>query len=126
FKQKLLLYFGVIFSLFTIGIIVFAQSQERKLRTEALEEKLDAYTDITNTAYSKGMDLDSVATLLPPKIRITLINNQGSVQYDNAIKDVSKLENHSNRPEIIEAGLVGKGDNIRTSSSNNVEYLYYG
>lgn len=125
FKQKLFLYFCVIFSLFTIGIIVFVQSQERKFRTEALEEKLDAYTDITNMALSKGQDLDSVASLLPAKIRLTLIDGQGIVQYDNAIKDLSTLGNHAERPEIIVAKTRGKGANIRISSSNNVEYLYY-
>lgn len=125
YKQKLFLYFCVIFSLFTIGIIVFVQSQERQFRTEALEEKLDAYTDITNMAYSKGQDLDSVATLLPAKIRLTLINDMGLVKYDNAINDLSELENHAERPEILEAKSGGKGVNIRTSTSNNVEYLYY-
>ncbi len=125
YKQKLFLYFCVIFSLFTLGIIVFAQSQEKKFRTEALEEKLDAYTDITNMAYSKGLDLDSVASLLPSKIRLTLIDDKGLVKYDNAINDLSELENHAERPEILEAKSGGKGANIRTSTSNNVEYLYY-
>src|SRR5690554_184122 len=63
YKQKLFLYFFIIFSLFTIGIIVFAQTQERKFRTEALEEKLDAYTEITNVALLKGENLDSLVAL---------------------------------------------------------------
>ena len=126
YKQKLFLYFCVIFSLFTIGIIVFAQSQEKKFRTEALEEKLDAYTDITNMAYTKGQNLDSVANLLPATIRLTLIDDTGLVRYDNAINDLSELENHLQRPEIIQAKSGKKGSNIRISTSNNVEYLYYG
>ncbi len=125
YKQKLFLYFCVIFSLFTIGIIVFAQSQEKNFRTEALEEKLDAYIDVTNMAYSRGQDLDSVASLLPAKIRLTLIDDKGFVKYDNAINDLSELENHAERPEIVNAKSVGKGANIRISTSNNVEYLYY-
>ncbi len=125
YKQKLFLYFCVIFSVFTIGIIVFAQAQEKKFRTEALEEKLDAYTNITNMAYTKGQNLDSVASLLPAKIRLTLIDDKGLVKYDNAINDLTELENHSERPEIVEAKSGGKGANIRTSTSNNVEYIYY-
>jgi|GEM_PF-37443 len=46
YKQKLSFYFFIIFTLFTIGIIVFEQSRERKFRTEALEEKLDAYAEL--------------------------------------------------------------------------------
>lgn len=125
YKQKLFLYFCVIFSLFTIGIIVFARSQERKFRTEALEEKLDGYTEITNIGLSKGQDMDSLVALFPEHIRLTLIDGHGVVQYDNAIRDLSTLENHSHRPEIVEAKAYGRGVNIRTSSSNNLEYLYY-
>src|SRR5690554_8000422 len=88
FKQKLFLYFCFIFSIFTIGIIVFAQSQELKLRTEALEEKLDSYIEMTNIALDKEQNLDSVVALFPSKIRLTLIDDQGVVNYDNAIKDL--------------------------------------
>src|SRR5690606_12816546 len=56
---------------------------------------------------------------------LTLIDGQGVVQYDNAIKELATLKNHSHRPEIVEAKANGRGVNIRTSSSNNVEYLYY-
>lgn len=125
YKQKLFLYFFVIFSLFTIGIIVFAQSQERKFRTEALEEKLDAYTDIALVALQKNQHLDSLLTLLPEDIRLTIIDEGGQVHFDNAIHDLSALENHAHRPEVLEAKSKGKGSNLRTSSSNHVEYLYY-
>src|SRR5690554_3258929 len=125
YKQKLFLYFLIIFSLFTIGIIVFAHTQEKKFRTEALEEKLDAYTEITNVALARGEELDSLVVLFPSRIRLTLIDDQGTVQFDNAIKDLATLENHSNRPELIEAKSKGKGSNIRTSSSTDKEYLYY-
>ena len=44
YKKRLFLYFAIIFAVFTIGVITFQQSQEKKFRTEALEEKLDAWT----------------------------------------------------------------------------------
>lgn len=125
YKQNLFLYFFVIFSLFTIGIYVFAQSQERKFRTEALEEKLDAYTEITHLAIRKGQRLDSVLTFFPMNMRLSLIDDQGVVQFDNAIDELELLDNHLKRVEIVAAKLKGSGSNIRTSSSNNVEYLYY-
>lgn len=125
YKQKLFLYFFVIFSLFTIGIYVFAQSQERKFRTEALEEKLDAYTEITHLAIRKGQRLDSVLTFFPMNMRLSLIDDQGVVQFDNAIDELELLDNHLERVEIVAAKLKGSGANIRTSSSNSVEYIYY-
>lgn len=108
-----------------ISIIVIEKSQERKLRTEALEEKLDGYTEITHAALDSNIYLDSLLAIFPDKIRLTLIHEQGEVYYDNAIDDLSELENHLDRPEIIKAKSKGKGSNIRTSSSNNIEYLYY-
>src|SRR5690554_2409027 len=125
YRQKLFLYFCIIFSIFTIGIILFAQSQEKKFRTEALEEKLDAYTHIANKALEKGQHLDSVMAFFPKEMRLSLINHQGIVLYDNAINDLSRLENHSKRPEILDAKFNKKGVHTRISSSNNVEYLYY-
>lgn len=125
YKQKLFLYIFFIFWLFTLGIVVFERSQEKKYRTEALEEKLDAYTNIINAAFILGQDLDSLAIILPEDIRTTLINSEGIVQYDNVISDVAALENHAERPEVVESRAKSKGVHIRTSASNNKEYLYY-
>jgi hypothetical protein len=48
YKQKLFLCFVAPFALFTIGIFFFEQSREREHKTEALEEKLDAYANVIN------------------------------------------------------------------------------
>jgi signal transduction histidine kinase len=129
YKQKLFFYFVVIFALFTAGIIVFEQSRDRKFRTEALQEKLDAYTFIIKNIIEKYPEptvaIDSISTLLPYNLRITLISRQGNVIYDNAIEETSRLENHAERPEIIQAQRNGNGADIRFSISNNLEYIYY-
>ena len=46
YKQRLFLYFALIFAIFSIGIIAFEQLREKNFKTEVLEEKLDAYTEI--------------------------------------------------------------------------------
>jgi signal transduction histidine kinase len=128
YKQKLTLYFFVLFSLFTIGITVFERSREAKLRTEALEEKLDAYTKIINASLGKYPDrtssVESLSGLLPENLRITLIDRDGNVVYDNAI-DRTMSENHATRPEIVHAKTNSSGSDIRTSSTNSQKYLYY-
>jgi len=129
YKQKLFLYFVVIFVLFTLGIVLFEQTRERKSKTTALEEKLDDYADMVYRALEKYPDdlsfIDSLVQLFPPNIRLTLINRQGNVFYDNAIREINRLENHAGRPEIAGARKSGKGSNIRVSASNENEYLYY-
>lgn len=131
FKQRLFLYISIVFTVFTIGIIVFEHVQEKKIKTEALEDKLDVYAQLISAkltsknenAYLEAMkELDS---LLPYSIRISLIDFKGIVLYDNSIIEVSRLQNHLNRPEIKEALLSGKGDDIRKSASNRHTYLYF-
>ncbi|MDR2968221.1 MAG: HAMP domain-containing histidine kinase [Tannerellaceae bacterium] len=129
YKQRLFLYFSIIFAVFTGGVVAFEQSREKRFKTEALEEKLDAYAEIVNAALP-GSDgnyqrLDSLIRVFPQNMRLSLIDLQGNVLFDNSITDLSTLENHALRPEIIRASESGTGTNIRTSSSNNREYLYY-
>ena len=129
YKQKLFLSFFVIFALFTGGIIVMEQSRERNFKTKALEEKLDAYADVVNASlirqHNDTQVLDSLITLFPQNIRLTLVDRQGLVLYDNALKETEQIENHSQRPEILTAKSNGNGTDIRISNSNQLEYLYY-
>ena len=130
YKQRLFLYFAIIFTIFTCGIAIFERAREKAFRTEALEEKLDAYTEIINAAllnpnYNQYNHIDSLLVLLPQNIRLSLINKDGHVLFDNSVKDISYLENHSQRPEIIRASKHSTGSFIRTSASTNQEYLYY-
>ena len=129
YKQKLFLCFVVIFTLFTIGIIVFQQSREREYKTDILKEKLDAYANMVDRAQvqydRKQSALDSLVSLFPKNIRLTLIDKKGIVLYDNVIDDVATMENHANRVEIIKAQEMQRGSDIRTSSSDEHEYLYY-
>ncbi|MDR2384963.1 MAG: HAMP domain-containing histidine kinase [Tannerella sp.] len=130
YKQRLFLYFAIVFTVFTTGVLVFEQAREKTFRTIALEEKLDVCVEIVNTAllYSKDTSyrtLDSLLALLPQNIRLSLIDKTGKVLFDNSVKDLFHLENHSQRPEIVKALKSGKGSDIRTSASTGCEYLYY-
>jgi signal transduction histidine kinase len=129
YKQKLFLSFVLIFTLFTIGIVLFEQKNERMHKTEVLEKKLDAFADIIYKMQAqhpiREQALDSLVSLFPGHIRLTLIDKQGDVLYDNVIKGTGRMENHALRPEIITASKERTGSNIRTSSSNEKKYLYY-
>ncbi|MDR0559571.1 MAG: two-component sensor histidine kinase [Prevotellaceae bacterium] len=130
YRQKLLLYFVAVFTLFTFVVVFFEQSREKKQKTETLEEKLDVYASIVNkTLTDSENDIQKSVRLLlplfPDNIRLTLIKIDGSVLWDNVINDVSLMENHAGRPEIASACENGKGVDIRTSPSNEKEYLYY-
>ena len=108
YKHRLFLYFLLIFTLFSVGILLFARANEKKLKTEALKEQLNIYTEIANAAIYSQKDLNirsvahNISTLFPEKMRFTLIDNSGNVLYDNKVLH-SSPENHTNRPEIIAA-----------------------
>lgn len=56
--------------------------------------------------------------------RITLINEDGTVFFDS-IKDSSTLENHLNRPEVVNAFAKGEGRSLRFSTSLDSQTYYY-
>jgi two-component system, OmpR family, phosphate regulon sensor histidine kinase PhoR len=65
-----------------------------------------------------------IAKLL--NVRVTLIAPDGRVLGDSEVKyeDLSRLENHSNRPEFIDARQGGRGASIRHSATLGVSFIY--
>ncbi|MDO4695273.1 cell wall metabolism sensor histidine kinase WalK [Porphyromonas sp.] len=129
YKGRLFLYFSLLFALFTASIIIFERSQERRFRSIALEEKLDAYTvfihNLIDQAETPEAQLSTLIKSLHQDIRVTLIDKAGKVIYDNYISDISMLGNHFDRPEIHAARSQKSGTHIRLSSSNEIQYVYY-
>lgn len=58
------------------------------------------------------------------ELRITLIGIDGEVMYDN-VADISRMENHSTRPEIEQALLEGEGQDVRHSQTLDRNTFYY-
>jgi signal transduction histidine kinase len=129
YKQRLTVSFCVILAGFTFGVAAFEQYREKAYKTEALEEQLDACAGFANRYISRHSctqaTFDSLLLLLPPAMRVTLIDRHGQVLYDNQLPQTMPLENHARRPEIRQAAQDGKGSNIRVSASNSRKYLYY-
>lgn len=132
YKQRIFCYFLFIFALFAVSIIIFEQKEEKKQRTEALENKLDNYAEIIHAYIERKQISDSsmnmlseIADIFHDSIRITIINIDGKVIFDKDVDNISSLDNHLDRPEIRKALFQSYGSNIRMSASTNHEYLYY-
>lgn len=132
YKKRLFLYFLLIFAVFTACIIYIEQSEEKRYRTEALEAKLDGYADLIHGYMVKNKLNDStinqlqrVIDILPQEIRVTVIEREGKVLFDKEVGDIDTLENHLNRPEILQAQYQDKGSHIRMSASTHHEYIYF-
>lgn len=57
-------------------------------------------------------------------IRVTVINDDGHVDYDS-YTDSESMNNHKDRPEIIEAKDKGEGQSIRKSDTFGKSTFYY-
>lgn len=68
--------------------------------------------------------LESIEKIAPENVRITLIDADGNVIYENEA-DNSSMDNHGNRPEVIAARKDGEGSNVRVSSTLSRNTFYY-
>lgn len=65
---------------------------------------------------------DSIASVAPP-VRVTFLMNHGLVLADSILPAV-EMENHMDRPEIIEAMRGEIGESLRMSETQDVVILY--
>lgn len=91
--------------------------------------KKQVMSEIRSYAYlisdiSDGEDMAwSYFNSLNNELRITVIENDGTVKYDNCA-DATQMENHAQREEIKEALSSGEGEAIRNSDTLS-ENLFY-
>jgi len=129
FITKITISFCLLIVLFSLGIFLFQYRLAHKQKAETMEARLDDYADISYRYISQyGDDVESMDTLLnmlPPKLRLSIIDLKGDLLFDNRLGDDYQADNHAARPEIIAATKKGKGSDVRLSTSTNQEYLYY-
>ncbi len=108
---------------------VFQYQREKYFREQMLSETLNKYNTLVLFEVKKRgisddlfKEIGKIVDL--PEMRLTLINNRGTVLYDTQKHDVSQMTNHLNRPEIIDANKYGTGFAIRYSASIDREYFY--
>lgn len=57
-------------------------------------------------------------------LRVTLVDSDGQVKFDSEV-DKQTMENHSQRPEIVEALEKGEGQAVRNSQTLSQNTFYY-
>lgn len=123
----------LVFSIFTIIIIAVQQNRERTYKAENFQTHLNAYAEVISNSIRKHDllakdridSLNDILPLLPKDLRVTIINRQGDVLFDNDLDGIQEAENHLSRPEIVKALTHNKGTNIRKSATTGTNYYYY-
>ena len=103
--------------------VIFTVDEMYQSFFNAQMELLEAETKVI--AY--GVDEDGIRfldDLERPDYRITLIDKDGTVIYDNSGNDISSMGNHSDRKEVIEALETGFGTSTRQSATLTEKYVY--
>jgi len=134
YKRKLFLYYFSIFILFTVLMMAYQYSREKKIRIAALDYRLNDMSGLVDnyikanslTASGHYKLIDSIYKLIPvPDLRITIIAIDGKILYDSSVDDWSKMENHLNRPEVGKSHFSPYGTAVRKSASTGKEYYYF-
>ncbi len=134
FRNNLLTFYSAIFLIVALVILAYLYKREKQYRIQTLNDELLNITEIVNnyvninSIYQSGKyhKIDSLNLLLPhPNLRISIIDTSGTVLYDSFVYDYTKMENHKNRPEIIQSHLSGFGTAIRKSGTTGQNFYYY-
>lgn len=106
---------------------VFYFTLDRQFEAE-LTAECGSLAEVLNEAEGAGSSpaqvLSEQAIVARPETRVTLIERDGTVLYDNTA-DVALLDNHSLRPEVMQALEAGEGESGRFSDTLQEETLYY-
>ncbi|MBM6992460.1 MAG: histidine kinase [Prevotella sp.] len=129
--QRLFASVLTIFLVFAVSFIIFQWNREKQYKIELLESKLQDYNDRMDEAIHH-MDTLEEATVADyvrrhgmKDMRVTLIDRQGKVVFDNIRKDYAALSNHANRPEVMQAIKTGNGSAVDRNSKTLKRDFFY-
>lgn len=130
FSRKLFLSVILLFLIFAGCFLLYQYQREKQFKIELLNTKLQDYNDRLYDKF-KGSEIvcpDSVALYIGSHpidgLRVTFIRADGTVLYDNRY-DYSRMGNHRNRKEVVQALKSGTGYDInRLSESTGTNYFY--
>ena len=97
-----------------IGLVNISTIKEAK-------ETLAIYNECVVREDYKDSKLLSLYKFKDNLVRFTVINKEGEVIFDN---EITKLDNHNNRQEIIDAFKNGSGSSVRYSESLSTSMVY--
>ena len=119
-KKKFWLWFVGLFLLFGTFVIAVVMLDEHNYKKAILKARLESYANVL------AVSVDSLETVdfLPPNIRLTVVNVDGSVSFDS-YESADSLSNHLMRPEVKDCLSGTEGYSIRLSETSDKMFFYY-
>jgi two-component system phosphate regulon sensor histidine kinase PhoR len=126
--QRLLLQSLAIVAVMVVSVVVIIDNQLHSSITDQTIHDLAGEARLLATQWKPGVDDDSLADEAGTATghRVTLIDSTGHVVGDSEFDGpaLQRLENHSNRPEVVAAKTTGLGSVRRMSPSTGEEQVY--
>ena len=133
FSRRLFSTVLLMFLIFVSCFVFFQWTRESEYSKNKLNAVLSSYNYQLHQQTKKLLiernisHVDSIAkffiTTVPQQdLRITIVNPQGGVLFDNS--EATTFDNHNNRAEVLKARATGEGFSIRTSATTNIKYFY--
>lgn len=122
-EYQLLFYYIVAIVIVTMGAIALIRQQTKDIGISMQQRELILLNKQINDTYvANGMVPDS---LIPPGYRVSIIDTNFNIIYDNTIKDVTSAELSSYEEEIEKSAEDGEFATIKYANVKDLEYLYY-
>lgn len=111
------------------GIFMFFQyTREKEFKAALLDTELQMHNARIIDDLRQGDSIDEIVMRIGApiqRLRITLIDRDGNVIYDNNTTTPFPTTNHNTRPEVRDARALGTGHTVeRYSESDDVTYFY--
>lgn len=115
--------FGVVLLVVVVLTLVGAVYLQNKVGEISRSELYDEAQIVASMLNETNNDVYMLDQLALDEVRVTLVDTDGSVVFDNE-EPAAQMENHGHRPEIIEAREDGVGYSERSSSTLGEVLLY--
>src|SRR5581483_7867230 len=119
--KRLLVGSLILVGVLVVGIVVIAGNRLQTRLFDETTRELEREARVIATEWHPGIDSDSLANVAGAALgrRATLIDSTGVVLGDSEFDGpaLHALQNHSTRPEVIDAKANGVGHSRRASAS---------
>jgi two-component system phosphate regulon sensor histidine kinase PhoR len=110
------------------GVVAIAGSRLRTRLADETRRELQREAQLVGAQWAAGRNADSLADAAGAALgrRVTLIDSAGVVIGDSQFdgEELHHLQNHSTRPEVVEARRRGVGSSMRPSVSEGDHEMY--
>ncbi len=122
-KRRILTYFMRILAAAIAATMILMTLLTYNMFERRMIEDLSVDAQVLEALLSAS-DAQSVMQELDEALRVTIIDEDGEVLYDNRV-DTVDMDNHMNRPEIAQALKEGEGRDVRQSQTVDSSTFYY-